>query len=86
MSIHNIRFYGELTKIILQLSSDTLLICSTEWCVQKMQMEQSDLGLCYLLRPICICVCCYVRDKNRYWDAVDIVFKDSDQHEYYKSK
>ena len=28
MSTHNIRFYGELTKIILQLSSNTLLICS----------------------------------------------------------
>ena len=32
MSTHNICFYGELTKIILQLSSNTgiLLICSTE--------------------------------------------------------
>ena len=29
MSTHNIRFYGELTKIILQLSSNTLLICSS---------------------------------------------------------
>ena len=29
MSTHNICFYGELTKIILQLSSDTLLICSS---------------------------------------------------------
>ena len=29
MSTHIICFYGELTKIILQLSSDTLLICST---------------------------------------------------------
>ena len=27
MSTHNICFYGELTKIILQLSSNTLLIC-----------------------------------------------------------
>ena len=27
MSTHNIYFYRELTKIILQLSSDTLLIC-----------------------------------------------------------
>ena len=31
MSTHNICFYGELTKIILQLSSTTLLICSTVW-------------------------------------------------------
>ena len=29
MSTHKICFYGELTKIILQLSSDTLLICSS---------------------------------------------------------
>ena len=29
MSTHNIRFYGELTKIILQLSSNSLLIYST---------------------------------------------------------
>ena len=28
MSIHNICFYRELTKIILQLSSNTLLMCS----------------------------------------------------------
>ena len=27
MSTHNICFYGELTKIILQLSSNILLIC-----------------------------------------------------------
>ena len=30
MSTHNICFYGELMKIILQLSSNTLLICFTE--------------------------------------------------------
>ena len=30
MSTHNICFYGEMTKIILQLSSNTHLICSTE--------------------------------------------------------
>ena len=29
MSTYNICFYGELTKIILQLSSDVHLICST---------------------------------------------------------
>ena len=29
MSTHNICFYGDVTKIILQLSSNTLLICST---------------------------------------------------------
>ena len=34
MSTHNIGFYGELTKIILQLSSDTLLICSSEFKTQ----------------------------------------------------
>ena len=30
MGTHNICFYGELTKIILQLSSNTHFICSTE--------------------------------------------------------
>ena len=29
MSTHNICFHGELTKIILQLSSNTFLICSS---------------------------------------------------------
>ena len=29
MNTHNICFYGEITKIIPKLSSDTLLICST---------------------------------------------------------
>ena len=31
MSTHNIHFYGELSKIILQLSPNTLLIWSTAW-------------------------------------------------------
>ena len=31
MSTHNICFYEELTKIILELSSNTLLICSTDY-------------------------------------------------------
>ena len=30
MSTNSVCFYGELTKIILELSSNTLLICSTE--------------------------------------------------------
>ena len=30
MSTHNICFYGELMKIILQLSSNTNLICSSD--------------------------------------------------------
>ena len=30
---YNIHFYGEIMKIISKLSSDTLLICSTEWLV-----------------------------------------------------
>ena len=29
MSTHNVCFYGELSKIIFQLSPNTLLICST---------------------------------------------------------
>ena len=31
MSTHNICFYGEITIITPKLSSNTLLICSTEW-------------------------------------------------------
>ena len=31
MSTHNTCFYGELTKIIFLLSSNTLLICSSAW-------------------------------------------------------
>ena len=31
MSTHNICFYGEITKSVPKLSSDTLLICSTEF-------------------------------------------------------
>ena len=34
MSTHNICFYGELTKIILQLSSNIHLICCTESAAQ----------------------------------------------------
>ena len=30
MSTHNICFYGQLTKIIIHLSSNTLLICSSD--------------------------------------------------------
>ena len=30
MSIHNVCFYEEITKIIPKLSSNTLLICSTD--------------------------------------------------------
>ena len=30
VSTHNISFYGELTEIILELSLNTLLICSTD--------------------------------------------------------
>ena len=45
MSTHNICFYGELTKIILQLSSDTLLICSVVTIlilmIQSFQMDRA---------------------------------------------
>ena len=39
MSTHNICFYGGLTKIILQFLSNTLLICSTDLCAQKLQRQ-----------------------------------------------
>ena len=49
MSTHNISFYGKLTKIILQLSSNTLLICSTVLCcgrphVQLLFRSMTELG------------------------------------------
>ena len=48
MSTHNIRFYGELMKIILQLSSYTLLIWSSaEW--------QTIQTLMRLLRVFNVC-------------------------------
>ena len=40
MSTHNICFCGELTKIILQLSGNNLLICSSESINGK-----SELGI-----------------------------------------
>ena len=44
MSTHNICFYGELTKNIIQLSSNTLLICSTE-LREELDAESSEQGL-----------------------------------------
>ena len=65
LSTHYICFYGELTKIILELSSNTLLICSSEnmhcknilpqWSEVFRQIgleEQSDRGLHCL--PFCL--------------------------------
>ena len=45
MSTHNICFYGELTKLISELSSNTLLICSTETKIKLFLKEFSDQGL-----------------------------------------
>ena len=36
INTHNIRFYGELTKIILQLSSNIVLICSSGTLSEKL--------------------------------------------------
>ena len=53
MSTHNICFYGELTKIIIQfqLSSNTLLICSSEDRI-KSEHEQNVLFLMVVLTCI----------------------------------
>ena len=40
MNTHNIRFYGELTKIIVQLSSNTLLTCSSGQQVRFLTNKQ----------------------------------------------
>ena len=37
MSTHNIGFYGELTKLIFQLSSNTHLVCFSEGTCQIQQ-------------------------------------------------
>ena len=52
MSTHNICFYGELTKINLQLSSNTLLICCTDpaeirW-LEVNTVRESFRALCIL--------------------------------------
>ena len=48
MSTHNICFYGEIIKIIPQLSPNTHLICSTDVCYNFSQYgwnsEASDQG------------------------------------------
>ena len=51
MSTHNICFYGKLTKIIFQLSSNTIRICSTELihylgdnCIQNFYLGQYIVG------------------------------------------
>ena len=44
MSIHNICFYGELTKIVLELSSNTHLICcavGNKWLTTKQTISGS---------------------------------------------
>ena len=54
MSTHNIRFYGELTKIILQLSPNTLLvsstasICKNNGTDQPAQLDYSTFVICCL--------------------------------------
>ena len=45
MSTHNICFYGELTKIILQFSSNTLLICSSEKVKSDSIKEEDQLKI-----------------------------------------
>ena len=47
MSTHNICFYGELSKTILQLSSNTLLICSTENTEQSRGTQQRHRQCCH---------------------------------------
>ena len=58
MSTHNISFYGELTKIILQLSSNALLIFSPgekrkkiliELCISMSNFKHDDMILmCFI--------------------------------------
>ena len=55
MSTHNICFYGELTKIILQLSSNTLFICSNVTILNAMLLLHIIYGQAYnLLGQFCV--------------------------------
>ena len=46
MSTHNIRFYGEISKIIPKLSPNTLLICSTVLSYADVRCQRrKDMGL-----------------------------------------
>ena len=48
MSTHSICFYGELTKIILQLSSNTLLICSAGLFPMPFELSEMWIALRHL--------------------------------------
>ena len=49
MSTHNIHFYGKLTKIILQFSSNTLLICSSVTMLSNKLEHGKTTKLCLCL-------------------------------------
>ena len=55
MSTHNMFFYGELTKIILELSPNTLLISSTSGGGENISFNMdsigSSIGICYCFIP-----------------------------------
>ena len=69
MSTHNICFYRELTKIILELSSNTLVICSTDvdhsrqgahqtvWMCRltSLTVYTSFSRSCFVLLFVCLC-------------------------------
>ena len=60
MSTHNLCFNGELTKIILQLSSNTLLICSSGWGGEE--LGESVKWLCRWFNTIILC--CQMRKRT----------------------
>ena len=59
MSTYNIRFYAELMKIILELSSNTLLICSGRTLVNK-----DNLLSLYFLRSWVSVSQCFLLSEN----------------------
>ena len=70
MSTHNIRFNGELTKIILQLSPNTHLICSTD----SAEAQQNLVMMCTQLktRPhglIRVFIECSINSQGHYPSA-----------------
>ena len=61
MSTHNICFYGELSKIICKLSSDTLICCTAYYRMFSFVSVISLKGVPYRSGPI------RIRVKNGSW-------------------
>ena len=64
MSTHNIRFYGEITKIIPKLSSNSLLICST--------VQLSNTGITKMVNVCSVQIENYITDSCLYAQLLNL--------------